>query len=207
MPKFSIIIPAYNAEGHIRKALDSIKSQVYKDYELIVNCDRCTDNTFNIAKEYTNKVYKADFGNDGLSRSLGLDMAEGDWVMFMDDDDWWLHEYVLTMIDRKLGEKYCTILAFGFIFKGAGYARPQGNHGQHWIAVWNKVWKRRFIGNVRFPNVHSCSDRYFHNELMKHNPVIVNWDMPFYYYNYLRKGSISEKDGQTLELARKAING
>ena len=53
---FSIIIPAHNAAEYIRKGLDSIKSQSYKDYELIVVCDACTDNTEAIAREYTDKV-------------------------------------------------------------------------------------------------------------------------------------------------------
>ena len=50
--KFSIIIPAYNSAGYIRKALDSVKAQSCKDYELIVVCDSCGDDTEQIAKEY-----------------------------------------------------------------------------------------------------------------------------------------------------------
>ena len=50
--RFSVIIPAHNAAGHIRKALDSVRSQTFRDYELIVVCDSCTDDTQEIAEEY-----------------------------------------------------------------------------------------------------------------------------------------------------------
>lgn len=189
--RFSIIIPAYNAEGHIRKALDSVKSQTFKDYECIVVCDSCTDKTLEIAKSYHFRTAEVDFHNDGLTRSKGLDMARGEYVLFMDDDDWWLHEYVLDQIDRKLrGE---DILCFSFIFKGQGYASPLSMGGKHWIAVWSKCWKRSFIGKTRFPNVEAVSDWFFHEECFKKNPWVVDWDMPMYYYNFLRRGSISDK--------------
>ena len=144
MPRFSIIIPAYNAEKHIRKALDSIKEQTFRDFELIVVCDSCTDSTAQIAWTYGAKVINVDYHNDGLSRSRGIDEATGDWILFMDDDDWWLHEYVLSQIDEKLREHNDSIdvLCFSFIFKGYKYAKPDGNRGGHFVAVWNKCWKR-----------------------------------------------------------------
>ena len=101
--KFSIIIPAYNAEDRIRKVLDSVVQQTYKDYELIVVCDSCKDKTEEIAKEYGAKTFAVNFHNDGSSRNSGLDNAKGDWVLFLDDDDWWLHEFVLQQLAEKVG--------------------------------------------------------------------------------------------------------
>lgn len=195
--RFSIIIPAHNSELYITKALESVKSQTFKDYQLIVVCDRCTDHTQDIAQMYGAKTCKVDFGNDGLSRSKGLDLATGEYVLFMDDDDWWLHEFVLEQIDEKLREEDVDILAFSFIFKGVCYASPLKNHNELWIAVWNKCWKREAIGDTRFPNVYSVSDLYFHRAMMEKRLRIKTWDMPMYYYNYLREGSISKKDGAT----------
>lgn len=191
--RFSIIIPAYNAENHIRKALDSIKQQVFTDYELIVICDSCKDNTEAIAKEYGAITERVQYGCDGPTRSRGIDLAKGEYILFMDDDDWWLHEYVLTQIDEKLRQEHNPdILAFSFIFKNWQYCKPTREGSGHWIAVWNKVWKRESIGNTRFPNVAMKSDVSFHNAMMAKNLRIVDWDMPMYYYNWLRKGSQTE---------------
>lgn len=193
MPRFSIIIPAYNAENRIRKALDSVRDQTFKDYELIIVCDSCEDKTAEIARLYGAKVIEANYHNDGLSRSRGLDEATGEWVLFMDDDDWWLHEYVLWQINEKLKEHKdaMDVLCFSFIFKGWKYAKPAGNNGKHWIAVWNKCWRRSAIGETRFPLIKNCSDAYFHQAMFQKDLKIVCWDMPMYYYNYLRPGSIS----------------
>lgn len=197
--KFSIIIPAYNSELYIHKALHSVEYQTFKDYELIVVCDSCTDGTKSIAEAYGAKTIDVNFHNDGLSRDAGLDAATGDWILFMDDDDWWLHEYVLEQLVYKVGQENEDILAFSFIFKGVGYASPLSCGGSMYPAVWNKCWKRSFIGDTRFPNVYSVSDYYFHTDMMAKQPKIVYWDMPMYYYNYLRPGSISYEMGRTAE--------
>lgn len=191
--RFSIIIPAHNAGKHIKKALDSITNQTFRDFELIVVCDSCKDNTESIARAYGAKAIPVDFHNDGLARSKGLDVAKGDWILFMDDDDWWLHEYVLAQIDQKLREHndLMDVLCFSFIFKGYKYATPDGNRGSHWCAVWNKCWKRSSIGSTRFPNIPCSSDLHFHTEMFAKQLQIIDWDMPMYYYNYLRPGSIS----------------
>ncbi len=197
--RFSIIIPAYNAQDHIRKALDSIKSQVFKDYELIVICDSCKDKTEQIAKEYGAKTFNVNFHCDGPTRNKGIEEAKGEYILFMDDDDWWLHEYVLTQLDEKLKNLNPDILCFSFIFKGIKYANPKSNRGGRWIAVWNKCWKRSFIGETRFPNIYSKSDVYFNRDMFRKNPTVVDWDMPMYYYNYMRKGSITEESRRNVK--------
>lgn len=194
--KFSIIVPTHNAENYIHHALNSISGQTYKDYELIVVCDACTDGTEEIARTYTDNVILENFHNDGLARSKGLDVAKGDWILFMDDDDWWLHEYVLQQLAERVGKENEDILAFSFIFKGIKYASPLSNGGQLYPAVWNKCWRRSFIGDTRFPNVHSVSDWYFWLTMLDKNPKIATWDMPMYYYNYMRVGSITEIDSR-----------
>lgn len=186
MPKFSIIIPAHNSESYIHRALMSIIEQTYRDYELIVVCDACTDNTDEVAAAYGAKVFSINEGCDGAARSEGLYQATGEWVLFMDDDDYWLHEYVLDQIAKKIERNpEIDILCFSAIHKGLRYAPASIDN----IAVWNKAWKRSFIGNTRFPKVKSISDLYFHREMRAKNPKYIEWDMPVYYYNYMRPGS------------------
>lgn len=195
MIRFSIIMPAHNTENYIRKALESIKQQVFKDYELIVVCDSCTDNTEEIAKSYGAKTFTVNNLCDGPTRNKGIEEAQGEYILFMDDDDWWLHEYVLTELDRKLREEdEPDILCFSFIFKNWLYARPEKPNGGRWVAVWNKVWKRSSIGDTRFPNEHSISDVYFHREMFAKNLKVVEFDSLMYYYNFMRPGSITEMD-------------
>ena len=89
-PYFSVIVPAHNAEDRMRKGLDTIRGQTFRDFELIIVCDDCQDMTAEIAREYTDKVIEVDFGRTGLARNAGLDNAAGEWVLWADDDDWYL---------------------------------------------------------------------------------------------------------------------
>ena len=187
--KFSIIIPAHNSARYIDNALDSIAEQTFTDYELIVVCDSCTDNTEEIAKSYGARTVAVDYHCDGPTRNKGLEMAQGDWVLFMDDDDWWLHQFVLDQLSKEVSDNI-DVLAFSFIFQHWGYAKPTGNRGHHWIAVWNKCWRRSFIADTRFGTEH-LSDVNWNQRMMAKNPRLRDWDMPLYYYNYLRPGSQS----------------
>ena len=137
MPFFSVIVPEHNSEKFMRKGLDSIKEQTFTDYELIIVCDACTDNTVNIAKEYTDKVFEIDKKRCGAARNLGLDNAKGQWILFMDDDDWFLHNYVFEMLYNKIKTIDTEVLAFSFIMNHRGYTKC----GMKWPAIWNKAWK------------------------------------------------------------------
>ena len=194
MPRFSIIIPAHNDEFRIQKALDSVRQQSFKDYELIVVCDACTDATAVVAKMYTNNLIEVDFHRDGLSRNAGLDIAVGDWILFMDSDDCWLHEFVLEELAGQIAAQEFDVMAFGFIWRNVGVAYPLHNGTQLWPNVWSKLWRRKFIGDTRFSDEWSVSDLGFTQAVINKRPRLVTWDMPMYYYNYMREGSITERD-------------
>ena len=192
-PFFSVIIPAFNSEQYIRKALDSVKAQSFRRYELIVVCDNCTDNTAKVAREYTDLVVDDwDHFRYGPTRNKGLDMARGEWVLFLDDDDWFLHEYVFSMLAGRIKEEFepMDMLAFAFIWKGVGYANNSPR--KIYPAVWNKAWRRGFIGEERFPDA-GYSDDYAFAVKMHPKANILFWDQPFYYYNFMRPGCVSEK--------------
>ena len=89
MPKFSIIIPVYNVEKYIKKCLDSVFSQTFDDYEVIVVNDGTKDNSMDIVKDY--KVRVINQKNQGLSaaRNAGVKDAKGEYLLFLDSDDYY----------------------------------------------------------------------------------------------------------------------
>ena len=188
-PFFSVIVPAHNSEAYIKKGLHSIRQQSFRDYELIVVCDRCTDDTPGIALGYADKTLIRDFGHDGLARNAGIDAATGEWLLFMDDDDWWLHEFVFQQIYGMAGKHGEDILAFSFIWKNMGYKAQ--TPGDMCVAVWNKCWRREFVGDTRFTDREWACDSEFHRKMFRKGPTVYYWDMPMYYYNYMRPGSQS----------------
>lgn len=104
MPKFSIIIPVYNVEKYIKKCLDSVFSQTYKDYEVIVVNDGTKDNSMNIVKEYDVKIINQK--NQGLSeaRNVGLKNAKGEYILFLDSDDY-IEKDLLKELDKSISNK------------------------------------------------------------------------------------------------------
>ena len=191
-PFFSVIVPAHNAEGFIRKTLESVRMQEFDDYELIVVCDRCTDNTMQVSMEYANKVLETDFGMDGLARNAGIDVAEGEWILFLDHDDWWIHEYVMTEIHKFIWSLngQADLIVFDFLWKGVGYYVNKANRMN--IAVWTKAFRREFVGKIRFPAIEFTSDENFMNDILAKMPRSYKLDRLMYYYDYMRPGSQTE---------------
>lgn len=93
MPNLSIIVPVYNTEEFLSTCLNSILSQSGIDMEVIVINDGSTDNSLNIITQYANKDSRVKYfsqKNSGLSvaRNTGLNLATGDYILFVDSDDW-----------------------------------------------------------------------------------------------------------------------
>lgn len=193
--KYSIIVPTHNAAGFVTKCLESVRMQTVTDYELIVVCDSCQDNTEEIVRLFADKVLVTNYGNDGPPRQEGIDIAQGDWILFLDDDDYWLHEYVLDLIDKAITNDI-DVLCFGFIFKGMGYAPPIRKYKGHeifWPSVWNKCYRHDFIADTPLRHVEvkgaQAPDIDWTNRLLNKDFRIGVLDQPLYYYNYMRKGS------------------
>ena len=189
-PFFSVIVPIHNAEQFMRNGLNAIRAQEFKDYELIIICDRCTDNTEKIADEYADTLLVADFGRAGMSRNAGLDIASGKWILFSDDDDWYLPGAFQAIHDALKDDPPIDLLAYGFDWKGKGPCIQSG--GRIYTAVWNKAWRRSFIGTERFPDWIHTDDLGFARKM---HPK-ARWGylpMILYYYNFLRPGSVSDK--------------
>ena len=119
-PFFSVIVPAHNSEEYIMKGLQSIMDQDFEDYELIVVCDSCTDRTALAAYMFTDDVICTDFHSAGGARNAGLDAAKGEWVLFMDDDDWYLPGAFSRIAEAVKSQDEIDLLAFGFDWKGRG---------------------------------------------------------------------------------------
>ena len=89
----SIIVPTFNREKKLKKAIESVISQSYKEWELIIIDNNSSDNTETLIKNFqNNKIHFYKFKNDGIiakSRNFGLSKSCGDFVCFLDSDDWW----------------------------------------------------------------------------------------------------------------------
>lgn len=109
--KFSVIIPLYNKEPYVKKALETVCAQTYRDYEIIVINDGSSDNSAIIAEDYLASIdginYRIiDQPNSGVSaaRNNGVAQASGDYIAFLDADDWWEPIYLERM--AQLIENY-----------------------------------------------------------------------------------------------------
>lgn len=197
--KFSVIVPAHNEETNIGKALESIFSQSFKDFECIVVCDSCTDHTKEIAQMFPCKIVEIQGGSSAAARNAGLDVAQGEWVLFCDADDWYLHEYVFEMLADRVGKEGEDVVLFGIIWKYIGYGPVRSPKGTIYPHVANKCWRRERIGTTRFPDIKVAEDEGFFKKMRNKGIRMVEWDMPLYYYNYLAAGSKSVSVGRSVE--------
>ena len=128
--KFSVIIPLYNKAPYVRKALETVCAQTYRDYEIIVINDGSTDNSAIIAEEYLNGVEGISYQilsqqNAGVSaaRNNGVAQASGEYIAFLDADDWWEPTYLERMV--QLIEDYSEAGLYGmnYIYYKPGKTR------------------------------------------------------------------------------------
>ena len=95
MAKVSIIMPVYNVEKYVSDAIDSVLKQIYNDFELLLINDGSTDSSWELCKEYGKKDDRivllennSENHGPGSTRNIGLDHATGEYIYFMDADDW-----------------------------------------------------------------------------------------------------------------------
>lgn len=119
MIKVSIIVPVYNGEKYLGRCLNSLVKQTLTDIEIIIIDDGSTDSTWNVIMEYRDRYQgkirghknKVNIGT-GSTRNVGLSLAQGDYIIFVDSDDWVSLDYCERLWEKAIEEKadvvYCT---------------------------------------------------------------------------------------------------
>lgn len=104
IPHVSIIIPTFNHANFLAKALDSVMYQTYRNWEAIVIDNHSTDKTKEVIEKYTDpRIKYLKIVNDGIiakSRNLGIKVSKGEWIAFLDSDDWWTKDKLQICIDN-----------------------------------------------------------------------------------------------------------
>ena len=196
--KVSIIIPVYNASNSIEKCIDSVESQTYKNIEIIAINDGSTDDSINILRRIESKyenIKVIDKKNEGVSitRNKGIKMATGDYIMFVDNDDYIDSDYIETYIKEILIYDYDIVIG--------GYRR-ENNKGKvikqqylvdsEWskyivLAPWAKLYKRQFLlkNKIEFLSYGIGEDVYFNLLAYSKNPKIkiINSIKYIWYFN------------------------
>jgi len=221
MPVISIIVPIYNAEKHLRRCLDSILAQTFMDFECILINDGSSDNCSVICEEYAQKDKRfvvIHQQNKGVSaaRNAGLDVAKGEWVGFVDSDDWIdiemfsiLYEYTakynadisicgVRIIPTNEQNKYEN----GFkILNQEEALLMMFQNGKKTFGGYscNKLVKANIISqnNLRFDSsINYMEDLLFFYQVFKHAKIIVYAPNPYYNY-YTNSESITKQWGLT----------
>lgn len=118
-PAFSIIMPVYNVEKYVSQAIESVLSQSYRDFELIIVNDCSPDNSLSICESYAEKDKRIRIislsQNGGLSnaRNVGMRSMRGDYVLFLDSDDWW-EPNLLATVSQVVEKTHPEMVFFGY---------------------------------------------------------------------------------------------
>lgn len=173
--KFSIIVPVYNVELYLKKCIDSVLGQTYREYELILIDDGATDRSGVICDEFAEKdgrirvIHQSNFGLSS-ARNKGIVSAKGDYLIFLDSDDYWRNDQVLDKINARLNMNHADVLSFNYVkFTEQAFEKPYFSQindmprglskketlkyqieNDLWIAcAWNKVVKRELFSEEK----------------------------------------------------------
>ena len=214
----SVIVPVYNVERYIRQCVESILEQTYADLEIILVDDGSTDGSGSICDEYKlkdNRVVVIHKCNGGLSeaRNAGLDIARGEYIGFVDSDDY--IEPDMYEVLYKNCERYAADLAAARFVKFNTQGEVRKNFTENievfsreemlrlfivgdrryeiTMSVWDRLYKRELISDLRFPVGKCYEDIVFSTKVIEKSKINVYIDRALYHYR-LRGDSISGED-------------
>ena len=217
MPKFSIILPVYNVEKYLKECLNSLVNQTFTDFEAICINDGSTDNSLEILNEYANmdsrfKVISQENQGQGVARNYAIDIAAGDYLLFVDPDDY-IDLNALELINNQFQQTDVDIVYFDYYqFKDARkqqkitsfytQARKHLNfeveNGMiyNWneinnadllsihIGVWSKAYSLNFIKNnkIQFAPNRHGEDSIFSISAMLLAKRVLYFEKALYHY-------------------------
>lgn len=227
--KVSVIVPVYNAKKYLKKCLESILSQTYTNIEIILIDDASTDGSREIIQEYEAKderikaIYnKTNKGLASPNRNKGLDKASGDFVCFIDSDDYidtnWIQNLLETSIDKKSDvtrglikteiEEQDAAKSFGDVSAYQDYYNVllekmiSEDKLNMRASVCYSLYSKKIIDKykIRFDErIRNGEDELWNIQFGYYAKSIVTVDRPTYYHRRMRKGSIMTAENTTSE--------
>lgn len=191
----SVIIPCHNLSAYINPLLKSLDEQNLDNHtvELIFVFDACTDNTRDIVENFLPfspryeaiHLINADVKSCGFARNVGLEIAQGNYIWFIDGDDWLLSEDAFSICIKNMNFNKTPLMKFEFDY-------PETfKFGDSPVMVWQYCYSRELIGDTRFLSIQPNEDVAFNKEIFAkmEGHRYTNLRMKLYYYNYGREGS------------------
>jgi len=203
-PKLSIIIPVFNVEPFLKKCLDSVINQTYSNLEIILIDDESPDNCGEICDDYAKndeRIKVIHQKNKGLSgaRNSGLKIVSGDYIAFLDSDDWIHPKMYETMMNIILSNKLeiaeCGIIekkddkeelsikkpTYEVIIEDCYQALSRIIKNSQ-FSVWRRIYNRSLLNDYEFLLNKTSEDIYFTVDILKKTKRIGYIEYPFYNY-------------------------
>lgn len=215
-PKVTVIIPLYNCERYIEKCLESLLLQSASEYEVLIINDGSTDRSEKLVADFINNNGSKHFrmitkANGGVAsaRNVGIEFARGDWLTFVDADDWVDRDFLKSMLDslENTNADFC-ISGYSKYFEDTGKIKecyaPQNGHctrdtaicAIYYQAPISRMYSRMIVtkNNVRFnENLHIGEDRAFNFDYLCHVKTCVMVNERQYFYR-IHSSSATHKD-------------
>lgn len=213
MKKLSVIIPVYNVEKYLKRCIDSVLNQTYNNLEIIVVNDGSTDLSLDICKEYEEKkkikLYSQKNKGQSASRNLGIEAATGDYIAFLDSDDYIepkMYEILVDLLERHNEYEIAACAAVNEFEDGSQLGGQQFTNEIKFIncfqllgdlycnknarsEVWNKVFKKEIVKDVRFKTDQKFEEVYFDRIVFQRAKGCIFIDMPLHHYILSRDGN------------------
>ena len=205
MPKVSIIVPVYNVEKYLTKCLDSLVNQTFEDLEILAVDDGSTDNSKKIidlfAEKYPDKIlqFKKQNGGQGSARNLGLQYAKGDYISFVDSDDWLDIDAIEKMYNIAIKEKSDIVICDMVDHFSDGTQKYYNCTKYSSIytvtpSACNKLFKKSIIEDIQFMSNVWYEDFNFTTKILFKSPRISTIQKPYYHCNVRKTSTMNNNN-------------
>lgn len=210
-PLISIIVPIYKVEEYLSECIDSILCQTYTNLEIILVNDGSPDNCGSICDEYAlidNRIIVLHKSNGGLSdaRNAGLDMCKGEYISFLDSDDF-IHNRFIEILFESIGDNDMAFCDLFYYYDKQPILNNEGSlttvvynkdfllsnislfKAPLLVVAWNKLYRKKLWDKLRYPKGKIHEDEFVVHHLLNKCETAVFCDIKMYFYRQ-REGSI-----------------
>ena len=212
----SIIVPVYNVEGYLDKCIDSITSQSYSNFECLLIDDGSTDSSGDICDKWSSiddriTVYHKENGGLSDARNYGIDRAKGDYITFIDSDDYVSTNYLSELYMAIKSCVDCSMAGCGYyvVSRRREWTESYNPNSRNkyieytsrdaiesvlynelvCVSAWGKLYKKEIFESLRFPVRKLYEDTYIIADTILKSKKYIHVNKPLYFY-IKRSGSI-----------------